>query len=251
MIVFLGVSYGLYLLLHNKDIILGSVVFLLSMVLFFSEERTFTQLLTLVYSVSIFLLWIASKKQLAQRSVYVLPYVIIVVLMIYGVNKYETATYGSYSEHINYSNWNDIINRAKFKFFDDRAVLWSPAWNQLLTLKPVLPIHNIPDIVVYKTSGTVVEDVGFGAHNTPLQLMRIFGFIMGGILIIIYIYCTALASKIIASKNNNAYLIPMLIVVLTNMLVLFLTGTAAMMINFALFSFGLCGIAYGKNSAVM
>lgn len=246
MIVFLGVSYGLYLLLHYKDIILGSVVFLLSMALFFSEERTFTQLLTLVYSITIFLLWIASKKQLARKSVYVLPYVIIVILMIYGVNNYETAIYGSYSEHINYSNWSDFSNRAKFKFFADRSVFWSSAWNQLITLKPILPIHDIPDIIVYKTSGKVLEDVGFGAHNTPLQLMRIFGFIMGGVLIIIYIYCTALASKIIALNNNYAYLIPMLVVVITNMLVLFLTGTAAMLPGFALFSFGLCGIAFGR-----
>ena len=129
--------------------------------------------------------------------------------------------------------------------FGDRAIFWDAAWIQLRELKPVWPLHDIPNISTYSLSGDLLDDIEFGAHNTPLELLRIFGFVMGGLLIVCYIFCTVISARVFASKTIDAFMIPMFTVVFANVIIIFLGGTAAMLPNYALFTFGLMGVAYG------
>ena len=163
------------------------------------------------------------------------------------MSNYQTALYGEPTETIDFSSWENVINRASFKLFGDRALFWAAGWEQLISLKPILPIHDIPDIIAFRADGSSTDELSFGAHNTPLQLLRIFGFFMGGVLILCYYKCTVLASKFFISNKTEKWFLPLIIVSLTCSIVLFLTGTAAMLCNFALFTFGIMGIAYNKS----
>ena len=243
MIVFLGVVYGIYYI-NAKSVIFGVVVSVLSFLAFLAMRLTFTELLSLVYAVGVFLLWNTNKNKLAQKSVSLIPYIIIFILMVYGINNYNVVNVG-FSVGIDFSNMKAVWESAQYKFFGDRAIFWDAAWNQLMELKPILPIHNIPNISTYTLGGTFLDDIAYGGHNTPLELLRIFGFIMGGLLIVCYIHCTVISSRIFALRTIDAYMIPLFAVAFANVIIVFFGGTAAMLPNYALFTFGLMGVAYG------
>lgn len=253
MIVPLGVLYGLHIFLQSKRLT-GVFVCVLSLGVFFSNRSlTLSQFFSLFFSILLYGLLFLGKKRLAQKLTGWIPYLIIVFLMVYGINNYQTAQVGAYSDHTDFSSWLAFWNRVLFKFFDDRAVYWDAAWDQLMQIKPYFPVHNIPLITAYKTNGDIIEDVVFGAHNTPLQLFRIFGFLMGGALIFIYVYITTLSSKFFKSTNSAHFFTPVFLVGLSNVLVSFLTGTMTMLLDYALFGFGIMGIAYGlsvKNNQI-
>ena len=244
MIVFLGIVYGAFFILHKKDIILGGFVVIISLTLFFMRSLSFTELLTPVFAVVLFYLWYSGRTRFAQRSVSWPIYFIIIIVMIYGVKSFDSVNISYAKLHVS-AGWDAIVKAAKFKFYGDRVIFWDAAWDQLMVLKPFLPMHDIPDITAYSISGNFLDDISFGAHNTPLQLLRIFGFIMGGVLNFCYIYCNILSSKILGQTKIDAFLIPLFSVVFANMVLAFWGGTAAMLLGFALFTFGLTGVAYG------
>lgn len=247
MIVFLGVVYGFYFIINDKKIISGLCMCAISLVALFAIGLTFTELLSVIYALGIFFIWNTSSKKVAQQSVSWMPYIIIAVLMVYGVSNYNVVNV-SFSVGVDFSSWENTWNSAQYKFFGDRAIFWDAAWNQLMELKPMLPLHDIPNISTYSLGGNLIDDIEFGAHNTPLELLRIFGFIMGGLLIVCYIHCTVISSRIFALRTIDAYMIPLFAVAFANVIIVFFGGTAAMLPNYALFTFGLMGIAYGISS---
>lgn len=246
MTVFLGVVYGAYLL-YLKKRILGILTLLVFFPLFYSSgEITFTELLVLLYALTIFILWSFNKNSIVKKSVSIAPYLVIFVLMIYGINNYDNVVVYAIDDKMDFSDWKSFSNRAQYKFFGDRAIYWDASWKQLVEYKPILPLHNIPNISTYSIlTGKLLDDLEYGAHNTPLQLLRIFGFLMGSLLIVIYIYITVISSNIFITKSVKAIMIPLFAVVFADVVILFLTGTAVMLSSFALFSFGLLGVAYG------
>lgn len=246
MIVYLGVVYGAYLL-YAKKRVLGLLTILVFFPIFYaSGEITFTELLVLLYALAIFILWCFNKNSIVKKSVSIIPYLVIFVLMIYGINNYDNVVVNAIDDKMDFSDWNSFSNRAQYKFFGDRAIYWDASWKQLLEYKPILPLHDIPNISTYSIlTGKLLDDLEFGAHNTPLQLLRIFGFLMGGLLIFLYIYYTVISSSVFNSKGDKAMMIPLFAVVFADVIILFLTGTAVMLSSFALFSFGLLGVAYG------
>ena len=247
MIVFLGIVYGMYFIFDKKNLLLGSVVAIMSLVLFFLRSLTFTELLIPIYALVVFFLWNINKPRLAKKCVSLIPYIIIIIVMIWGIRTIDTVSV-SYEQLDVASGWKAIKEAAKYKFYGDRVIFWSAGWDQLISLKPWLPMHDIPDFTAYSIWGDTFDDVTFGAHNTPLQLLRIFGFIMGGLLIVCYVYCNMLASKILIQKKTDSYLIPLFSVVFANLILVFWGGTASMLLGFAIFTFGLAGIAYGKTT---
>lgn len=244
MIVFLGVVYGIYYIINAKKIVFGGVVCAISLLVFFLMNRTFTELLSVMYAIGILFLWNANKRRLAKKSVSLIPYIIIFFLMVYGINNYNVVSI-NYHTGIDFSDLEGMRESAQYKFFGDRAVFWDAAWTQLMGLKPILPIHDIPNITAYSISGNIMDDIEFGAHNTPLELLRIFGFIMGGALIICYIHCTVISARVFVLKTIDAFIISLFTVVFANTIIIFMGGTASMLPGYALFTFGLLGIAYG------
>ena len=237
--------YGFYFLLKSKRIIIGVLLLIYGIPSFLlSQHGTFTLLLTSVYSIAVFVLWNKHNKY-ATKITGMSSYIVIFFLMAYGILNYKTAQYGDYAEHMDFSSAQSFINRAQYKFFGDRALFWDAGWRQLLDLKPVLPMYDIPDIIAVSAEGRASE-VDFGAHNTPLQLLRIFGFIMGGCLVLCYMAITSMTAKYFQNYNVSGMEVPIVSVAVTNSIILFLTGTAALLPGLALFTFGLMGIASGK-----
>lgn len=238
--------YGMFFVLQKKHRIVGILMLVFSIPSFlFSDDGTFTFLLTVLYAMVMVLLW-NKKKQNASKIAGIYPYIIVLFLMVYGISNYKSISIGTYSDTMDFSSWSGFINRAKFKLFDDRAPFWAAGWEQLLVFKPVLPIHDIPDITAEKINGQEIE-VSFGAHNTPLQLLRIFGFIMGGVLIYCYVKMSMLTAAFLNNYEIQKWHIPLFSFALASTTVFFLTGTGAMLPDRALLLLGIMGIAYGKS----
>lgn len=243
-----GIVYGMLLLLETKRKIFGIALGVGTLLFFLAlPGLTFTLLLTFVYGLLI--AYLSSKQQvvIVQGLTGILPYAFILFVMIWGITNYTTMTFGEYSETVDFSDWGKLVNRLYFKLFDDRAPFWDSGWQQLLYYKPILPQHDIPNISVYLNNGHYLEEVTFGAHNTPIQLFRLFGFFMGGIVIFCYMLCTIMASKIFALRTMDKATLALFSVSEAYMLVMFVTGTASMMPCMALFSFGLLGLASGLS----
>ena len=245
-VIIVGIVYGVLLLFEKNKKIIG-IVLGVSILLFFLSlpGLTFTLLLTFVYGLLIAYLSSKQHDTIVQRLTGILPYAIMLLIMVIGISSYTTVNYGAYSENVDFSDWGKLINRMYFKLFDDRAPFWDTGWQQLLYYRPVLPKHDIPNISVYLNNGHYLEEVTFGAHNSPIQLFRIFGFLMGGAMILCYILCTVSASKVFAVRTINKPALTLFSVSEAYTLVLFVTGTASMMPSVALFSFGLLGLASG------
>lgn len=249
-IINLGIVYG-GILYAKKQSWSGLIVGLFSLIYFFTlPELTFSLLFTIFYAVVIVVSVFSSSCRIIKLATSHWPYVIIGILMIFGIANYMNISYGEYGDRIDLSNWNLLVNRFQYKLFSDRAPFWSAGWFQLTELMPIFPIHNIPDITAYGSDGHVYNDISFGAHNTPLQLCRIFGFFMGGGLIICYIISTLKASEYFSFEPKDLITLSLVAVSFSYSMVLFLTGTAAMLPDMCLLSFGILGITSGMTSDI-
>jgi hypothetical protein len=248
MIIIVGIIYGLFLLFRTQHKFWGIVLGIGSLLFFMSlSGLTFTLLFTFVYAVFIAYMANKGKNRITRTASGIIPYLILLLLMVWGISNYSTATYGEYSDNVSFSDINLLFNRIQYKLFGDRAPFWDAGWKQLLYYTPILPMHDIPNFTAYSADGHVFEDVSFGAHNTPIQLLRIFGILMGGVLILCYIINTVSASKVFTKKRLDFYSLSLFSVSFCYSMVLFLTGTASMLPDMALFSFGFLGIAHGLS----
>lgn len=248
MMLYMGVPYGLYMLHKTSKKILGLGVIILSLLMLFGDRNlTFTELLTIFISIIVSILWFREMRKTAKNIISLPAYIVIVIIMITSTNNYSNGYLGEYSDYKESGTLENIYGRVLFKLYDDRAVFWSAAWEQIKSIKPLMPKYDMPDLIAYSTANNELDASSFGAHNTPLQLIRIFGIIMGAILIIFYIYMTILSSKILLCINVDKRLLPLFITIISYVVVIFLTGTAAMLPQFCLFYFGIMGISYGKS----
>lgn len=243
-----GLIFGILLIIQRQKIFYGFIMSMIAIVIIpLLPEMTFSILFTLILA---FIIALFSRPghstKLTRMITGPIVYIAILALMVFGMANYTTATFGAYSDTIEFSDWSLLFNRLQFKLFDDRAPFWEAGWYQLLEYKPILPLHDIPDIIAYSADGHIFDDVSFGAHNSPLQLFRIFGFLMGGGLIICYMISTISASSFFLLRNKDLASLSLFSVSFSYMIVLFLTGTAAMLPDVSLFTFGLMGIAYGQ-----
>ena len=252
MVLYMGIPYGLYILHSTTKKVLGiGVIIISSLMLFGDRFLTFTELLTIFISIIVYLLWHRKIRKTAKKIISLPAYIVIAVIMVTSINNYNNNNidFTEYSDYKESKTFDNIYNRALYKLYDDRTVFWSAAWEQIKYFRPIMPMHDIPDLIVYRNNGNELDASSFGAHNTPLQLIRIFGILMGGILIISYIYMTMLSSKILLSTNFDKRLLPLFISIISYVVIVFLTGTAAMLPQFGLFYFGIMGISYNKSLA--
>lgn len=178
-------------------------------------------------------------------------YVVFFSLIAYGSITYETQSITQMENGVDFSSVDSFVERFRFKLFSDRAPYWSASLKQLGVYRPLFPIHNIPNIDVMSVEGVNIGEVEFGAHCTPLQLLRIFGFIMGGVLCLLYMAMTIKASNYLTelSKYKTLWL-PYFCASLSSTLMYFLTGTSAMLCYYSLYTFGILGIAYSKFKTI-
>jgi len=245
-VIFYGMICGFYMLFSSSKM-MGVLVIGFSSMFFFTENMTFTQLITGLLGCVIIYFWL-KKMRFLRALTGLFPYLIISALMVFVISTYDNTFTGAHSDSMDFSSWNGFWSRAQFKLFDDRAVFWKAAWLQIVELHPLLPMHDMPLIIPVSNFSEIRTEVYFGAHNTPLQLLRIFGIIMGSGLIFCYIKGTILGSSYLLIDNNSDIVGLLLIVtIISYSIVLFLTGTAAMLPVHSLFFFPLMGVFYGKT----
>lgn len=198
---------------------LGS--FALTLVLVYCSMRNNRRWLIILGQYPIFIFWFA--------------------LILYGVNNYYYTSFSNNSEGVSFSSWISFKQYLDFKIFSDRAPYWDGAITQLFQIRPFLPVHDIPDISfeTFERSG----EVDFGGHNTYLQLLRVFGFVMGGILIFCYVKMTTLATKGLMSIRHPLFM-AIIATAIAFSIVFCLTGTASMLTNLGGATFGIMGLAY-------
>ena len=241
-------AVSVYEFLYSKQpkwIVLFVVMFILMSAN--GHVLTFTEFGITILTTILVYASVKDKKVLLKSFSGLSYYVVIVVIIIYGSITYQGQSILTMETGVDFSSADAFIERFRFKLFADRAPFWSASLMQLDMIRPILPLHNIPDIVPETIYGSSMGEVSYGAHNTPLQLLRIFGFIMGGILCLLYMAMTIKASNYLTklSKQKTIWL-PYFCASLSSTLLYFLTGTSAMLCYYSLFSFGILGIAYSK-----
>lgn len=244
--IIVGIIYGIISLSKVSKKKWGVILGVMAIVFFFSYSGlTFTLLLVLLYALAIVYLYKKQQKKILKSITGILPYFVILIVIVNGITNYTTASYGAYADSVDFSDMNKLWNRIQYKLYGDRAPYWAAGWEQIISFAPIFPVHDIPNFTAYDAEGRIFEDVSFGAHNSPLQLLRLFGFIMGGSLILCYMISTMSASKVFYSHKLDVFSLSLFSVSFGYLMVLFLTGTASMLPDMALFSFGLMGMAYG------
>lgn len=250
MVLYMGIPYGLFTLQHTNRKFLGIFIIGVSLIMLLGDRfLTFTEILTILLSTLVYLLWNTKKKRISRMIISLPAYIMIAIIMITSIQNYNNTNidYTEYGDYEGDKTFNNLYNRALYKLYDDRAVFWLAAWEQISYIKPIMPKYDMPDLIVYRNNGSELDASSFGAHNTPLQLIRIFGFLMGIILIVCYIYMSCLSTKVLLCKSVDRRFIPLFITITSYVVIIFLTGMAAILPQFALFYFGTMGVSYNKS----
>jgi O-antigen ligase len=104
---------------------------------------------------------------------------------------------------LNVFSFQSVLERASFKFTEDRAPLWQAVYNNYVIdggLWPaILKEQLLMDISYYDSLNA---DSDLAAHNLYLELIRNYGLIAGVVISIIFIFMIFLGSKPLYYKNG-------------------------------------------------
>lgn len=202
----------------------------------------FTILFTACYSFLITYLYFKNHRRTLTIVTGYIPFIVILVLYVIAIHSYLDI------ENLKFDETASFIDRLKYKFFADRAPYWTAAIKQIAEYKHLFPIHDMPDMTATLTSGQETE-FSFGAHTTFLALIRNFGIIPGVVLCLSYIVCTTLSGMVFKMQSLNPYQVIVYATAISSLIIICLTGTYTMMLLFAVFSFGISGMAYSEYSS--
>ncbi len=131
---------------------------------------------------------------------------------------------GSYTD---FSNLTGLRSRAQFKLFGDRAPYWAGAWDDIRDADTPFPPLVVEEVTATLQDGDEIE-VTFGGHNTYLELLRLFGWLCGGILILLFVRSMIVGRRILTVRGLPAQLAILLCSVFAFDLLISLSGTAFM-----------------------
>lgn len=240
-------AFSSVLFIQSKSTILLFISGLTVLLMIFMRggKTTFTLLLSIFYSFLLSMCYFRKQKRLLKLLTNVFPYFIIIVFVFFGIFNYSSINISwNDVEETNLNDFSLLIDRAKFKIIDDRAPYWNGAWEQIITSDNYLPPVVVQGITAYTTSGNEILDVTFGGHNTYLELLRLFGWIVGSTLCISYILISVLAGKIFLLNKLNKTMVLFFSSVIAQQVIVSLTGTYVMLGNCGVFQFSLLGIMY-------
>jgi hypothetical protein len=129
------------------------------------------------------------------------------VLVLYAIYDFDpkkniTSFSDSIERELNAFDIESIIQRASFKFTEDRAPLWHAVFHNYVIdggLWPVLLNEQLLIDVSYHDSSNI--DSNLAAHNIYLELIRNYGLIAGVVISISFIIMIFLGSKPLSEKN--------------------------------------------------
>lgn len=224
-------NYALFTLFGRQRI--GLLWFLCALTaavnLFMADESTFTIMGTCLFSLVLMFLYKRGYFRLLKTATGLLPYIAILLLMNFAIRNYQyvqidNEALGSYTD---FSDLTGLRSRAQFKLFGDRAPYWAGAWDDIREADTPFPPLVVEEVTATLQDGDEIE-VTFGGHNTYLELLRLFGWLCGGILILLFVRSMIVGRRILTVRGLPAQLAILLCSVFAFDLVISLSGTAFM-----------------------
>lgn len=178
--------------------------------------------------------------------------VAIVVGLIAGSAKYGNVLYRSdYSKgalSYNFQSWDEFWTLLQYKAFDDRAVIWAGGWNIIKNNNLVWPPYEPPKLGYTTATGADIEDRSYGIHNIGLELMRNYGMVMGGLIVLAYLWMLIIGpGKYLLQYNYNSYLLILAGACLGSGIVGGLVGQYVLQVTFSFILMSICGILFGQQ----
>lgn len=207
-------------LLKRKTIYL--MIGLVGLILFYyfmSETfETFTLLGLTVFTTILLLLYILKGSLKISRKI--VFYVFIAMFLGTAVVIVERNKFSIKAAHrgiISYSDleikdYDSFIKKLQMKTFDDRAVLWYGAIQDIIKAPFIIP--KIDYTMVIEDNKRDIISVDYGAHNLFLETIHRFRWVAGSIIVILFINSIISAGFTISIKNLPAGLLPILMLVL-------------------------------------
>lgn len=159
----------------------------------FGDMTTFTLISLYLLSFLLGFIVLARWIKLLQISSRLLGYPAIIVIFafmlfaIYGAGKFSMVQYAYSGVEMN------LVEKIKFKIFDDRAKLWRFVWDDIKSDNKILPVPGEGLLTIHPNRGMML--VSHGAHNSYLQAIRENGIISGPIIILLMMFALVRAAK--------------------------------------------------------
>lgn len=216
-------------------------------ILFAKEDTTLTMLIVSIMSLVVVIFYYKGKSTLIQRMTGILPFILIIIIYIYGINSYLSAEKVSPPIKSNITDWHSFKNWVHWKFYFDRAPFWAGGLKQILEYKHLFPIPEMPDIIAKLGRGKELE-ITFGSHTTMIELIRRYGIISGGLLNIVLIYTVLISRRTLKLGELNPFFVPLFTMAIVTTIILTLAGQYQILPGFAILTLGILGIGYGISN---
>lgn len=211
---------------------------------------------TLFFSalISTIIVYLSAKKNyrglnlLSAKHISVLSVIIVIMIISFGNNYVVNSTSIDLGANV-FGSVDNFLNYLSYKAFNDRSVLWIGGWNFLVEEHHIWPTGEAPTYSYRTTTGSTIDDVSYGIHNIGLELMRYYGIVIGGYLVVIYLILISLLSKTIR-KSNNVYVVIFSSVIIGTGIVGGMVGQFVLQITFSFIMFSIAGICYGYRSNI-
>lgn len=195
-----------------------------------ANESTFTVIGTCIFSMALMYFYRHNHFRVIKTLTGLLPFLGIFLLMNYAINNYQR--YGDNFDNVegSYTDFSDLSglsDRARFKLFGDRAPYWAGAWDDIRDADNPVPPLIVPEVTATMQDGREI-DVTFGGHNTYLELLRQFGWLCGGLLILLFMRAMIVGRRILTVPHLPNQLSILLCSAFAFNLIISLSGTAFM-----------------------
>lgn len=217
----------------------GILIILLILLGYISIQFHF--LFSILFASLLFLLFIKQQRNLLtllSNKYIILTMILIVILII--TKAYEIAPNVIPFRDFSFKRISEYPNLFLYKAFADRGLLWRSTWMDLIYNKPLLPPLNINPINYVTVTGKIL-DFDSGAHNILLELLRIYGFIFGTLISIIYLWMLLLLGKTFSYRNIETYSLYIAVTCFAIGLIVGTTGVFVLSVNFSFLLLSLTG----------
>ena len=138
-------------------------------------------------------------KVFSSGSIPIVPYLLVAATMAYGIKNFDKFDFSDFDagENISIKSSNALASRFEYKLLGDRAPFWAAGFTQI-----VGEANLFPPVVIDNVTGSYADDsqfeVGFGAHNLYLDIIRYYGIIPGSLTIFLF-------NRIYVSGSKSSY----------------------------------------------
>jgi len=211
-------------------------------------SSTFTLIFSVFYtSMLLFIKLSAFGRTLYSAWVFAVIGCLIVAAMVFTSAATSAQNLKGYNDKQKFdvSDSDAWRQRLVFKAFGDRVPVWNGAWKQIQEDDNILPPINSNAFEIKTARGDQVE-IEFGAHNLFLELIRTYGFLIGLVISLCFIWIITLGGRLLRIPNENIYLLVTAACVFAVGLIGSMFGQFPLMLTFSFLNIGFAGVTFGR-----